>query len=352
LLYINIRMLIAGQLGPLRYVFVFIMALPMLLFGLLAAPIGREQPTEVWVLSRVRFFVKPRLRIWNQMGALELVTITVPKKMERQLTKDFSQREVRSRLKALATTMDSRGWAVRNVAVNLNANPSYLDITDPDSDRLVAGSNLPQSQVATDVNESDDIMDAQNNATAQHFETLMQEEDVKRKQKVSQLISNTKSAPTQDPVEEEPEPDYGILDKIKLGKKETTSFVSHSVVNPGSDIHDDSSTESVDQEIADAEKAYLEKEHQKAAEVHAKSAGFKLKGREITDESEPLAKGRQDRPQKDDMAMTKATQNANLKELSQSGNDLSVASVQKLANRNSENIKQISDNEVEIDLGH
>jgi hypothetical protein len=35
--------------------------------------------------------------------------------------------------------------------------------------------------------------------------------------------------------------------------------------------------------------------------------------------------------------MTKPPQNANLKELSQSGNDLSVASVQKLANRGPKN---------------
>jgi hypothetical protein len=33
----------------------------------------------------------------------------------------------------------------------------------------------------TDVQESDDIMDAQNNPTAQHFEALMQQEDEKRK---------------------------------------------------------------------------------------------------------------------------------------------------------------------------
>jgi hypothetical protein len=51
--------------------------------------------------------------------------------------------------------------------------------------------------------------------------------------------------------------------------------------------------------------------------------------------------------------MTKTSQNANLKELAQSGSAFSVATVQQLANRNTEIIKQISDNEVEIDLhGH
>jgi hypothetical protein len=131
LLYINIRLLMASVLGPLRYVFILILSLPMFMFGILAAPLGGEQSTEVWILARVRFYLKPRLRIWNQSGVLELVTVTVPKRLERQLTKNFTQREVRSRLKALATTMDSRGWAVRNVAVNLSVNPSYLDIVEP-----------------------------------------------------------------------------------------------------------------------------------------------------------------------------------------------------------------------------
>jgi hypothetical protein len=97
LLYINIRFVLANVLGPLRFAFVFLLIWPMLMFGILAAPLGREQPTETWILAHVRFFLKPRLRIWNQSGLLELVTITAPKKIERQLTKNLSQTEVRSR---------------------------------------------------------------------------------------------------------------------------------------------------------------------------------------------------------------------------------------------------------------
>jgi hypothetical protein len=354
LLYINIRMLLASILGPLRYVFVFILFWPMALFGTLAAPIGREQSTEVWILSRVRFYLKPRLRIWNQSGLLELVTITAPKRIERQLTKNFTQREVRSRLKALATTLDSRGWAVRNVAVDLNANPSYLDIVEPESDRLVAGSNLPTTQAATDVTESDDIMDAQNNPTAQHFEALMQEEDARRKKQVSQIISNQQ---TQGQDKEEPEPpaDYGFLDKVKSpDKKETTNFVSHTIVAPGTvtsgDI--DNQTAQNDPELAAAERAYLEKERKKAEEVHAKSAGFKPKTR-IETKMEPETKQNQPeigQPKKASVSMTGAAQTAKLEELAQSGSAFSVATVQQLANRDSEKVREIGENEVEIDL--
>jgi hypothetical protein len=348
LIYVNIRFLLASILGPLRFVFVFILFWPMILFAVLAAPLGGEQSTEVWILAHVRFFLKPRVRIWNQSGLLELVTITAPKKIERNLTNNLTQREVRSRLKALATTLDTRGWAVRNVGINLNANPSYLDIVEPESDRLTAGSNLPSSQTQTDINESDDIMDEQNNPTAQHFEALMQEEDEKRKQKVSEMIVNTqqkeasKPAQISEEVDPEPAPDYGFLDKITGKAKDTTSFVSHVVVTPGSQSSPDKAQEQIDSELAKAEQDYIEKERKLTKEIHARSAGFKPV-------SQPPHKPPEPQPKPDKQAMTKAFQNANLKELAQSGNELSVASVQHLANRK-ENIRHISPNEVEIDF--
>jgi hypothetical protein len=346
LVYINIRFLMAGILGPLRFVFVFILFWPMLLFGVLAAPLSREQSTEVWILAHVRFYLKPRLRIWNQSGVLELVTVTVPKKIERQLTKNLTQTEVRSRLKALATTLDSRGWAVRNVAVNLNANPSYLDIVEPESDRLAAGSNLPQTKTATDITESDDIMDAQNNSTAQHFETLMQQEVEKRKKAVSQIVKNqTQIEKKQNNEEAEPPIDYSFLDTVEnKDKKETTSFVGHSIVAPGSEPSANGGMEATNMQMTDEEKAYIDREHKKAEEVHKKSAGFRPKSRSKAPDSD------KEQPKNDQAAMTQAVQTAKLEELAQSGNAFSVATMQKLANRNTEKIRQISANEVEIDL--
>jgi hypothetical protein len=373
LIYINIRMLMASVLGPLRFVFVFLLFWPMALFGVLAAPIGREQPTETWILAHVRFFLKPRVRLWNQSGLLELVTVTAPKRIERQLTKDLTQREVRSRLKALATTLDSRGWAVRNVAVDLSANPSYLDITAPESDRLAEGSNLPKGQSATDVQEADDIMDAQNNPTAQHFEALMQQEDERRKKQVSEMITTakqeakkeTQATPKQEDEEAEPPADYSFLDKIEpkdnKGGKETTSFVSHDVITPGAKAEEKPGTEEKDPDLAAAEQEFFEKERKKSEEVHAHAAGFKPKNHaepEAEVKEEAVKQAVEQIPEAgakpvQEQSMTKPTQNANLEELAQSGSAFSVATVQKLANRDSVNVKQIGSNEVEIDLhGH
>src|SRR5476651_1493159 len=94
----------------------------MVTTGFLAFPWGRDQPTEIWLLAKIRFFLKPKRRIWNQSGVEQLVTITVPKRTEPEYVgSNLSQTEVRSRLKALASTIDSRGWAIKNVNVNLTS---------------------------------------------------------------------------------------------------------------------------------------------------------------------------------------------------------------------------------------
>src|SRR3954470_14920168 len=69
---------------------------PFALFsGFLAFPWSREQPTELWALARIRFILKPRKRVWDQSGLKELITITVPKRIEHIYTDGLSQTEVR-----------------------------------------------------------------------------------------------------------------------------------------------------------------------------------------------------------------------------------------------------------------
>ncbi len=156
---------------------------PVIFFGLLAAPLGRDQPSEVWLLSRIRFFIKPRLRIWDQSGLKELVTITVPKKIEQHLTDNLSQDEVKSRLKALASTLDTRGWAVKNAAyTGLQANMAYAG---GESDRLVAIEALPKEVDDVDINPSDDVL-AEDATASRQFSTLLTASDETRKQHLMQ----------------------------------------------------------------------------------------------------------------------------------------------------------------------
>lgn len=177
---------------------------PALACAFFAWPWGRDQPTEVWALAKVRFLFKPRKRLWDQNGAKELVTVTVPKRVEVDYTNGLSQTEVESRLQALANTIDSRGWAIKNVNVNLYSQPSQVT-SDLDSDRLIAISNIPQvnsnAVSDADVHAADDILDEENNAQAQRVNNMIAaSERAHREQLMSQMTQPTPPpAPTPTP---------------------------------------------------------------------------------------------------------------------------------------------------------
>lgn len=162
----------------------------MILFALLAGPFVHDQPSEIWLLAKIRFALKPRKRIWNQSGASELVTINAPKRVERNLTDGLSQTEVRSRLSALASTIDSRGWAVKNVSVNMFAQPAYAT---EGSDRIIDLSSLPQTVEDFSVSDHEDILDERTNPTAQHLDRMIsQTAETRRNQLVTQMSQPVK----------------------------------------------------------------------------------------------------------------------------------------------------------------
>lgn len=172
-----------------------VLFLPVALFtGFFAFPFGKDQPTEVWALAKIRFLFKPRRRIWDQSGVKELVTITVPKKLEKVYTNGLTEMEVKSRLSALANTIDSRGWAVKNVNVNLYGQPSVLATMA--SDRLINVNDIPQAVPDFDVQASDDMLDEQSNPLAQQFNAMMAASAQSHRQ---QLVNQMNEAVTSQP---------------------------------------------------------------------------------------------------------------------------------------------------------
>lgn len=96
--------------------FLVIIPLPIVFFfGALALPLRKDQPMETYLLAVVRFYLKPKKRLWNPDGTINYVEITAPKVVERKLTKDFSQEVAEERLDYLSRIMDSRGWASKGV---------------------------------------------------------------------------------------------------------------------------------------------------------------------------------------------------------------------------------------------
>jgi hypothetical protein len=149
--------------------YLVVLFLPTLAGGaFFAFPWSKQQTTEVWALAKIRFFLKPRKRIWNQSGVKQLVTITAPKSTQKLNTHNLTPNEVQSRLRALADTIDSRGWAVKNIGLGYYTQPSLRD-----SDRLLDPSAGPQEVPELDPDAASDIFDTANNDIAHKFDTMI-----------------------------------------------------------------------------------------------------------------------------------------------------------------------------------
>lgn len=158
--------------------------------GFFGFPWKGEQPTEIWALARIRFAVKPRVRIWNQDGVKDLVTVMAPKVMPKQPVRNLSQTEVQSRLKALADTIDSRGWATRNANYQYYANQRQ-----PQSDRLVNASDIKPEAIPLDAFlPSNDILDDQN-PVAKNLDTLLAKSNQQARQRVMQEMAQASQPP-------------------------------------------------------------------------------------------------------------------------------------------------------------
>lgn len=167
-------------------VLALLFAPPALFFGFFALPFGRDQPTEIWALAVLRYWLKPRKRVWDQSGIKELVTINVPKKVEHIYTDGLSQIEVKSRLNALANTLDSRGWAVKNVN---SAQPAIVT----NSDRLVGLSVEAQEVPDVDIRASDDMLDNAANPLAQQFTDMIDASTQAHRQQLMDELNNIRA---------------------------------------------------------------------------------------------------------------------------------------------------------------
>lgn len=170
--------------------------IPILFFGFMASPIGRDQPNDVWLAARIRFLIKPRKRHWDQSGMVELVTITAPKKAEIIRTNGLNQTQVTSRLKALSATMDSRGWAVKNLGSSPMDTVGFGGVA-PSSDRLFdITTTAPVPDV--DIRDNDDILDPVSNMVAHRFDIDLKEQHVDTMSRLKDIASGRTKAPAVD----------------------------------------------------------------------------------------------------------------------------------------------------------
>jgi len=199
---------------------------PALGLGFLAFPWGRDQPTEIWALAKLRFLLKPRKRIWNQSGVKELVTITAPKQVAVNYTNNLSLDEVRSRLQALASTVDTRGWAIKNAGWSFaQANATVA------SDRLMAPTALPKTIDDSDIHDSDDMLDEQNNVNANRLKNMVDKSSKDRRSKLMESLKDSAPAPAASPAPA----NYWFLNQPAQAAKIPANMVTFNtqVVTPG-----------------------------------------------------------------------------------------------------------------------
>lgn len=149
-------------------------------FGVLALPLRKEQPMEIYIAAVISFMLKPKVRLWKPDGVESLIEVIAPKVDESHLGKNYSQEEVQQRLSYLANIVDSRGWSVRGV-------------DEPDTPM--------QQDLYNEAQSIDDLLD-DNSDRAQQIGDLLDRTHAERKQQIMQQMQqgqvqpSTQTAPT------------------------------------------------------------------------------------------------------------------------------------------------------------
>lgn len=178
-IYLIIAAMAIALAWGLAQIFVGLAVIPIpviLLFGVLALPLRKDQPMEIYLAAMVSFILKPKKRLWDPEGMEHTIEITAPKTEEKRRTKDLSENEAAERLSYLATLVDSQGWAIRG------AGGQPLQNTSMNSD------------IFLEAQSAEDILDT-NTSVANKFGQMMQESTDKLREDARQRMF----APAQEP---------------------------------------------------------------------------------------------------------------------------------------------------------
>lgn len=152
-----IYLLIAGGAGGLTFLFFqvpppvpffSVLTIPVILvFVVLALPLRKDQPMEIYIAAVLRFMFKPKKRLWMNDGTAAGVIIDAPRVIAQHLSKEITQEEALDRLAYLSRIVDTRGWAAKGVDTAVGGTLARTDTTDPfgNIDVLDEGSKLAQS---------------------------------------------------------------------------------------------------------------------------------------------------------------------------------------------------------------
>lgn len=127
-----IYLAIAGGFGTIAYFLIVAsvalapIAAVLILAGLflivLALPLRKEQPTEVYLAAVARYALKSQSRTWIADGETPIVEIAAPAVDNTLKVKEIPSEEVSRRLSFLANISDTQGWSTRGVSAPVDMN--------------------------------------------------------------------------------------------------------------------------------------------------------------------------------------------------------------------------------------
>lgn len=182
-----IYLIVAVIAGALSYLLgqlllpLFIIPLPIAIaFLILALPLKKDQPMELYFAAILSFYLKPRRRIWQADGRDDLVEMT-DQLLEKDVVslRDLTSEQAQERLDFLSGLVDSEGWSIKN-----SPNQTFHE------------------GIVEEANKTEDVHENSSVTTA--FDAMIAESDRSRRQNLIQNIQTTQPvtvAPNQQTVQ-------------------------------------------------------------------------------------------------------------------------------------------------------
>ena len=219
------------QLFPLLAI---IPILPALFFIVLALPLKKDQPMETYLAAIISYYLKPRTRIWLPGQRESTISITAPKVVDDDRTRDITGEEATHRLSFLADIVDTEGYAIKNnstqvsdeVVAEANAADDMFETMHFDNleDTIAKDENARHEEVMKEMREA-----IQKNESLTHEITKRTDEEKKKQEEKTDMKADedvdVKPVVAKEPVEkpeekveqsekkvEEPKPKPSIIE--------------------------------------------------------------------------------------------------------------------------------------------
>lgn len=176
-IYLVVAVLAGGLAYFLGTIFIGLALIPLpmaIIFLILALPLKKDQPMEVYAAAILAFYLKPRRKLWEPDGILTLVEFTNDGPTEKEYSPDITFNEARQRISYLSNLVDSNGEIIRSQTV---ANPSL------------------QSDIIAESTQIEDIHD-DNAMINQKFDAMINRHNQARREQIIENLNLKDNQPT------------------------------------------------------------------------------------------------------------------------------------------------------------